>query len=112
MEANELIGAFATAFTNIINTEVAKATAELNTKLTAVQDELLRMKNGEVTLATEGRITEELVREIAAEEAEEALAAHNNAYDHDEFISEITEYDIEDAVRNVVGGMSFEVSVS
>lgn len=108
MEANELIGAFVTAFTNIINTEVAKATADLNTKVTALQDELLRLKNGEGGELDNVRITRRTVEAMI----EEAMDAHANAYDHDEFITEITEYDIEDAVRNVVGGMSFEVSVS
>lgn len=67
---------------------------------------------------TGGGLTRDEVREIADEAANEAISSHNYDYDHDEFVSDLNSIDwsdyidIEDKVRDAVGNLTFEVSVS
>jgi len=71
---------------------------------------------------TGGGLTRDEVREIAHEVAGGLIDSHCADYDHNEFVSDLSSalndvdlmdyIDIDDKVRDAVGNLSFEVSVS
>ena len=104
--------------------DLADRTAELESAQLLVQaaalaDELLKIKTRLDELeATDARdLTKDQVRAIAEAAAEAALDEHCSDYDHDEFASHVDdedkhfEGDIGEAVREVLDGQSFTISL-
>lgn len=104
---------------------LAERVAALETKLTEAN--LFTQTNNVTIPIDEAKMVEALndqewfwekMQRFAAGAAEEAMDAHLSDYDHDEYDSHIGdddkhfEGDIDDAVRESIGNLTFEVSVS
>lgn len=101
MDASILLKAITEFFNQIIAEQVNNQTKALTDQITELKDRIITIKNDAAVM------TEDDVKRIAAQVADEALQDHNSDYDHDEFVS-----DVSDAVYDVVNNMSFEVRVS
>jgi hypothetical protein len=119
-----------TIFNQLLNAAVAQATqplaqriAELETKLT---EAALFQKETNVTVDMDAlrELVTPLVRSMVEDKIEEAISAHCEEYDHDEYdrmLRTMEDHDLddfvksgelEDSVKEAVSNLTFDISVS
>lgn len=104
-----------TLINNALVAAVQQATAPLIERIAALETKLTDANL--FTQVTPSTITLEQMRAVAEAVVEDAISAHCSDYDHDDYDSHVGDDDkhfdgdIEDAVRDALSNMSFDVTI-